>query len=117
MRIAILLFTALLCSNATAQFYKGTKLAELANAHLAHTKSPSPDSVVPSTYFVGYSSGLVDAALNLEGVRLCLPSGIEAGQLAAVFAKYISENPKEWHLSSLQLMTKAIRAGYPCSSN
>jgi len=60
-------------------------------------------------YYLGYVTGVREASAFLFDI----PSGVTAGQLAHVVAKYLKEHPKRWAEPALVLVIDAIREAFP----
>src|SRR5205809_156523 len=53
-------------------------------------------------YCTGYLTGILGAynAYPLVKPRLCLPAGVNVGQMEKIFMKYINEHPEQLHLEA-----------------
>jgi hypothetical protein len=114
MLIRILAGVGLFCaaSVASAGFIDGQMLKEMLNA-----RSRVDQGNFRSTDFQaasrasGYVMGVVDA---VESIMICPGAGITAGQLTAMVAKYLEENPDKWSQSGDQIVVNALRPTFPC---
>ena len=51
-----------------------------------------------------------------EDLGICIPDGVEAGQMIRVTLKYIRENPEQAHILSAQLVLAASQRAFPCGN-
>jgi hypothetical protein len=49
-----------------------------------------------------------------EDLGICIPDGVETGQMIRITLKYIRENPEQAHIRSAQLVLAASQHAYPC---
>ena len=61
--------------------------------------------------FKGYVVGVVDFA---DYAFFCTTSGVTRGQLSAVVAKYLKNNPEKWNNSADSIVTDAMKTAFPC---
>lgn len=45
---------------------------------------------------------------------ICMPNNVRAGELAAVFVKYVQDKPTTQHLSAASVAVNAFQESYPC---
>nr|WP_298689549.1 Rap1a/Tai family immunity protein [uncultured Dongia sp.] len=67
---------------------------------------------------LGYLMGIADlhATLVRAGDTTCLfdiPPQVTAGQMRAVYMKWMNEHPAEWHLTASSLVISALIEGFP----
>lgn len=64
-----------------------------------------------SGYFEGYIMGAVDM---VNGIAICMPPTVTAGQVIAIVIKYANENPETWNKPADLIISKALIPIYPC---
>lgn len=98
--------------SAFSQFMDGNKLMQLA---LADERSDSANATnkdyMDSAKYIGYVKGAFDARMSEFP---CVPNSFIAGQLVAVFTKYLKENPALWNLPGDFLVSRAVQKAFPC---
>lgn len=52
---------------------------------------------------------------SLQDLGVCLPDGVETGQIVHVVMKYIKENPERAHIRSAMLYVEANAKAFPCA--
>tara|TARA_R110001599_G_scaffold262279_2_gene462738 strand:- start:361 stop:747 length:387 start_codon:yes stop_codon:yes gene_type:complete len=60
----------------------------------------------------GSTSELDQTANNLLGI--CLPEGVERGQIVDVSTNYLANNPAKRHLPARSLIRDALAESFPC---
>jgi len=100
-------------ATASAQFISGNQLREWLAAdnrlengvksHLDYTSSASGRF---------YITGVAET-FSLLGM-MCLPDGVTAGQIHAVVAKYLKENPEKWNSDANAIVYVALSSAFPC---
>jgi hypothetical protein len=60
--------------------------------------------------YLGYVLGVFD----LMGDSLCGTDRVNVRQVSAIVAKYLNEHPEQWSQSASLLVTRALRAAFPC---
>jgi hypothetical protein len=53
---------------------------------------------------------------SMEDLGVCIPHGVELGQLTRVTLKYIREHPEQAHLPSAALVLMAELNAFPCTT-
>lgn len=66
-----------------------------------------------SAYWRGYIIAAADG-LSLENV-ICVPEGVEYGQMYSVVQKWLNDNPGELHLAPYLVTFKVLKATWPCA--
>lgn len=61
---------------------------------------------------IGYITGVADV---LEGVSICLPSRITAGQVVDVSKNYLEANPAIRHLAADVIVSYVLSTTWPCA--
>jgi hypothetical protein len=61
---------------------------------------------------LGYVIGVADA---LNGVVFCPPENVTAGQIRDMVRNYLSNTPAERHLSADSIVSKVLKAVWPCA--
>ncbi|MFA7432553.1 MAG: Rap1a/Tai family immunity protein [Gemmobacter sp.] len=46
--------------------------------------------------------------------RICIPNGVQRGQLPLIILKFLDDNPQRLHESSRFLVADALRLAFPC---
>ena len=70
-----------------------------------------------SSVCVGFIAGVLDGAdyARLSDRRmLCIPVGVQIGQLSDIFVRHLENNPERRHWGAVVLLTDAIQAAFPC---
>jgi hypothetical protein len=76
----------------------------------------------PDLTCLGYVTGVADAVTALEGFGVlrkgayCMPGNVSQGQLAAIFSKYLQENPAERHYAAASTLLGALAIAFPCAT-
>lgn len=92
----------------------GTQLAEWARAFeraAAREGIDDPRVGFGNLMFMSYVSGAFDV---FGAMGTCLPSAVTTGQVSAVVAKFLKENPERWHESGARLVASALTKAFPC---
>lgn len=112
--IAILLISVTSSvSNSAYVFVDGSRLAlTLAPAWQRATDGNSVQSgdFQDAASFSGYVLGVAD---SFNGVGFELPATAKAGQLCAIVAKYLKDNPSEWNLPGSIIVFRALELSFP----
>lgn len=90
--------------NAQAEFFTGNEL-------YAHINS---ESIVEQSTAIGYIAGVTD---SLIGVSVCLPRGVNLGQIRDLVKSHIGQNPSSRHFSADSLITNLLNKTWPCRSS
>ena len=104
---------ALLASSVShASFYDGYKLKEFADAddRIDAGNSQTTDYSA-SARLSGFVLGVHD---SVDGILVCAPSGVRAGQLVGIVKKYVREHPDKWNLPATTLVINALSSTFPC---
>ncbi len=64
-----------------------------------------------SGLFNGYVAGVVDVG---DGILFCTTSGVTRGQLSAIAAKYLKNNPEQWNKQASTLVIESMKSAFPC---
>lgn len=78
-------------------------------------------SAVSTSYCIGFVEGVIEGTMitailgNQGEYPYCMPTTTSPRQDAAVVAKYLNDNPDQWHLPAGLLITRAFSLAYPCS--
>jgi hypothetical protein len=99
----------------SGQFVDGNKLYEMCS------EDPSSQThFQDDAWCVGYVLGTYDtlkASGMARSLAICVPDGVQAGQLHDVVVKTLMEHPEFRHLSGSMLIGAALRASFACASN
>jgi hypothetical protein len=96
-----MLLLSLACSGAHAGFIDGNRLQQWSRG----------DDSAGAGLFMGYVVGVADTG---DGVLFCPGIGVIVGQLTAVVAKYLENNPEQWDHEAMPLVTRALLQAFPC---
>src|SRR5206468_11409803 len=98
-----------------------TTAAELVDYCAAADRDLSSQSVDKLTslragYCLGYLGGILQSynAYPLVKPRLCLPAGVNVGEMRKIFMKYINEHPEQLHLFARDVVLWSWEAAFPC---
>jgi hypothetical protein len=105
----------------------GTASAEFKTGNDLYSECTAPADWQRRFLFChGYIEGIADAE-DLEGLResgfmdpkakrnaLCLPAGVQLGQLKDVVVQYLEGHPERRHRSAAALVELALSAAFPC---
>ena len=109
---SVLVVAAVLPCVSHANFWDGYKLKEWADADARTERAQSsPTDYQGAAYLVGFVTGISDA---WNGILICLPSGVKAGQLTAMVKKYLFANPEKWNQAASLLVMEALVPTFPC---
>lgn len=92
---------AALGAGAAAEFIDGNKL--LADMNGTHGQQMSA---------LGYVMGVAD---TLTGVVVCMPPNVTSGQVSDMVENYLNNVPRERHWSGDVIVTKVLKAAWPCA--
>lgn len=73
----------------------------------------SEEDVEMAHLYIGYVNGAADA-FGASKI-ICMPPAANNGEIGAVVSKYLDGNPVEWHYRAEGVISKALRAAYPCA--
>lgn len=68
-------------------------------------------------FWKGHCLGMIEGmsvALNATSSGVCLPDGVETGQLERVVIKWLQDHPERLHKSRLIEVRSALTAAFPC---
>lgn len=113
--IAALVALCLLFSSKTMAFTEGHYLADASRAFSRW--EPDPDrnrqDAVMAMFFMAYVSSAMDMMRAMS--MTCIYGGSTTqGQIAAVVAKYIKDNPEMWSKEAIVIVSQALRPVFPC---
>lgn len=80
------------------------------NALYADLSDESP-TMVNQALGLGYVLGVVDAYAK---TAICIPNGVQAGQVQGVVKNYLYVRPESRHYSADSLVVNAVKAVWPC---
>ena len=64
----------------------------------------------PDSFCAGYIGGVIDTTHAL----FCFPPDVTKRQIINITIIYLRDNPKKLHLFAPSLVTRAMRAAFPC---
>lgn len=67
-------------------------------------------------YCVGYINGFSDNYSLIQEKKICLPTEIEAYQIAKVYVKYLDDHPEKLHQNSNITFPEALNTYFPCAN-
>jgi hypothetical protein len=104
----------MMAQSAMAGWYTGFELNSFAESYEKFTNGTSDTGVdrFSAGIFHGYAMG-VTSALEAQGL-ICLPSQMKAGQIAAIVAKYLKNNPETWNQAGETIIFTSISRTFPC---
>jgi hypothetical protein len=100
-----------LMGNAIAEAYDATYFADGLMLKEWMDADAKKDGAYNGGIYGGYVTGVHD---SLNGMLFCTPKNVSVGQMKAVVAKYMSENPVEWNRRADWLVVNALKNGFPC---
>jgi hypothetical protein len=101
-----------IASAASAGFIDGQKLREMLNAQTRIDRGDvRTTDYQDAARANGYVLGVVDMAMF---ILVCPGEGIRAGQLSAMVAKYLEDNPDKWAQSGDKIVIDALKPTFPC---
>lgn len=62
-----------------------------------------------------YVTGVRDAMVFTEDLDMCIPVGVDNGQLKEIVCQYLKSNPKVWHRGGAAATYVALKDAFPCS--
>ena len=107
-RLATILIVLCIATPAQATFLTGNKLLEFC------TKTSAEVNLNACR---GYIIGVIDAFENDQiptEYKLCVPKGVDSGQVADVTRNYLTGHPEKRHLTANSLVWNAINEAWPC---
>ena len=113
-RLTIGLVMFVLANVSYAQYFNGQRLHEMVNAsnRVDRHEVSDPDDFGLNARLNGYILGVADTATT--GRLICPPYGTSAGQLVAIVAKYVTDNPDKWGKSGDWIVINALAPVFPC---
>jgi len=112
--VPIILFVAVSGSNAHAFFSIGNDLvSDMREWKSFRYKSPNTDYQAASAYR-GYVTAVYDV-YDLKGIICPDNENVTVGQVNAIVAKYLNNNPERWSEPALYLVADALKLAFPCS--
>ena len=95
---------------ASAYFFEANKLvSDMREFEKAERNDPQTKYDASAGY-VGFVVGVHDVISR----SLCPSSNVTVRQATTVVAKYLNEHPEQWNRPAHELVTKALRAAFPC---
>ena len=109
-RLAAILFVLCLAAPVSGQekipgWYSGNELWQFC--------SPDSNTDACTAYIAGVSDTLGYAHPNHRS-QVCVPENVTVGQLTAVVAKYLRDNPALRHNAAFELTFFAFKEAWPC---
>ena len=90
-------------------FYTGTKLYNLCRA------DTPIDEALCEGYILGVQDSIYSGHLS-EHFNVCLPEGVEPGQLRLQLIKFIENNPDIMNFAAEGLVAKSLETSYSCKN-
>ena len=90
-------------------FYTGTKLYNLCRA------DTPIDEALCEGYILGVQDSIYSGHLS-EHFDVCLPEGVEPGQLRLQLIKFIENNPDIMNFAAEGLVAKSLETSYSCKN-
>lgn len=76
------------------------------------------DGILCQIYFAGFMEGFAAAQEpTWTPSYICFPDSVSVNNMAAVFVKWVDDNPKFGHLEPLPGIMRAMREAYPCEAS
>ena len=112
MKHLLAIVALMVAHSAMAGWYTGAQLNALAESYTKTMESKEGMPILSYTemgLFSGYVTGYTDG-----NSLLCIPAGVTRGQLLAIVAKYLKNNPEIWNLPSEVLIFNSLIHTFPC---
>lgn len=114
-KLFALMIALLACQQALA-LTDGHRFAEMSRSFSLWEADPvgNDREMHSAMFFMGYVAAVSDLQVVLG--RVCYKDQpVTRGQVAAIVAKYIRENPQDWSSPALPTAGKAIVQAFPCN--
>ncbi len=99
-------------SVASAEFIDGQALKQMLNAQNRIDRGDiRSGDYQDAARANGYVLGVVDTVVS---IFICPGKEVKAGQLTAMVAKYLEDNPDKWSQSGDQIVINALKPTFPC---
>ncbi|MBJ2129102.1 hypothetical protein JC525_09145 [Alteromonas sp. IB21] len=66
-----------------------------------------------SGLFSGYVIGVADFG---DQILFCMTVGVTSGQVNAIVAKHLKNNPEKWNKAANAIVVDALREAFPCKN-
>lgn len=111
--ILLWLVSLIAVSNLQAVWDKGNDLViKMRENDRAQNGGKNIDYSTANAY-IYYISGVVDTMIDASFI--CIPEGVNNGQIFAIVTKYIKNNPENWNKSASHLVIQPILDAFPCA--
>ncbi len=106
------LFSLLLASNLQAVWDPGNELVKDMKEYDKWQNGNKDVDFYKSLSFSYYISGVADTMESAS--QICIPEGVNNGQIYAIVTKYIKNNPEKWNMSANDLVVQPLLDTFPC---
>lgn len=96
-----------------AEFWYGQSLVEWARSYdrVINDANFTVSDLSNQSMILGYVTGIND---GLEGLIICTPQQVTAGQLVSIVEKYLRDNPDKWNQVASIIVKDALVSAFPC---
>ena len=107
LKLSAVLIAAMMATPANAAFLNGNDLHELCRSSLTDRLSDEQSSM--------FVMGVADALQSLsDGVGICIPNGVNGGQVRDVVCRSLSELPELRHMDAGTISMVSLAGSFPC---
>ena len=111
--LAMAVLLVFMQGQAVASFWDGNKLVGTMRTYEKTKDNASNCSdldYLEAKHYMGYVTGVYDA---FEGILLQAPGNVTVGQICAIVAKYLKNNPEKWNEAAVDLVSDALKEAFP----
>ncbi|MDD5371874.1 MAG: Rap1a/Tai family immunity protein [Sulfurimonas sp.] len=106
------LFSFLLTSNLQAVWNTGNNLVGDMREYDKWENGNRDVDFYKSASFSSYISGVADTMIDAS--YICIPEGVNSGQVFGIVKKYIKNNPEKWNIPASHLVIQPLLDAFPC---
>lgn len=96
---------------ANAEFYTAAELVSFMREDERFDRGDRAADLMDASRYHGYVAGIYDVHV---GVSVCPPKGVTIRIATAVVTKYLNEHPEQWTQTAESMVTRALKAAFPC---
>ena len=114
MKHLLAIVALMVAHSAMAGWFTGFELKGLAESYekISNGTSDINTDRYAAGVFHGYAIG-VTSAQEVQGL-ICLPAQMKAGQISAIVAKFLKNNPETWNQPGETIVFTSISRTFPC---
>lgn len=114
MKYLVGLFFLFSATSSNAYLLLGSELANQMKEYDKAEVSSKDTSYYEVGQYIGFVAGVYDA-YDLNEI-ICSGKNVTRGQVYAIVAKYLRNNPERWNEPAFFLVSDALKKAFPCAS-